>query len=89
MFEEPKKKPNAIKKRIENKMPLYGNGWPGIKVRWCIGALKIKFIDAAVRQIETEKSVLHYIRIAADETKRCKDKQYPFGGADRLGEGCG
>ena len=78
MFEEPKKRPNAIKKRIENKMPLYGNGWPGIKVRWCTGALKTKLIDAAVRQMETEKSVLHYIGIAADETKRCKDKQYPL-----------
>lgn len=78
MFEEPKKKPNTIQRRIENNLPLYGNGWPGIKVRWCTGALKTKLIDAAVRQMNTKKGIFHYIGIAADETKRCKDKQYPL-----------
>ncbi len=78
MFEEPKKRPNVIQRRIENHLPLYGNSWSGIKVRWCTGALKTKLIDAAVRQIKTEKAVLHHIGIAADEEKRCKDKQYPL-----------
>lgn len=78
MFEEPKKRSDTIQRRLENHLPLYGNGWPGIKVRWCTGALKTKLIDAAVREMKTEKEVLHYIGIAADETKRCKDKQYPL-----------
>ena len=78
MFEEPKKRPDSIKKRMENGISLYGNGWPGIKVRWCTGQLKTKLIDATVRQMKTEKDVRHYIGIAADETKRCKDKQYPL-----------
>ncbi len=78
MFEEPKKRSSAIQKRIEMGVSLYGNGWPGIKVRWCTGQLKIKLIDAEIRRLKTGKRVLDYIGIAADEAQRCKEKRYPL-----------
>ena len=40
MFDEPKEKPSSIELRNALGVPLYGNGWPGIKVRWCTGQLK-------------------------------------------------
>lgn len=78
MFKEPKKRPSTIKRRIELGVSLYGNGWPGIKVRWCTGQLKIKLIDAEIKRLKMEKKVLHFIGIAADEGQRCKEKQYPL-----------
>ena len=78
MFEEPKKRSSAIQKRREMGVSLYGNGWPGIKVRWCTGQLKIKQIEKEIRSLKTEKKVLHSIGIAADEAQRCKEKQYPL-----------
>ena len=33
MFEEPKQKPRTIQLRQQMGVPLYGNGWPGIRVR--------------------------------------------------------
>lgn len=78
MFEEPKKKPSCIQKRLEKGIPLYGNGWPGIKVRWCTGQLKTHLITREINRMKAGKNVLSYIGIAADEAKRCKDKQYPL-----------
>ncbi len=78
MFDEPKKRPRTLAKRMEMGLPTYGNGWPGIKVRWCTGQLKVKLIDKELKQLKAEKNVLHYIGIAADEAWRCKDKQYPL-----------
>lgn len=78
MFEEPKIKPSSIENRNRLGMPLYGNGWPGMKVRWCTGQLKTKLIDKEVKRIKGEYNALHYIGIAADETWRCKKEQYPL-----------
>ena len=41
MFDEPKQKPSTLENRARLGVPPYGNGWPGIKVRWCTGQLKI------------------------------------------------
>ena len=40
MFDEPKQKPSCLERRARLGVPPYGNGWPGIKVRWCTGQLK-------------------------------------------------
>lgn len=40
MFDEPKQKPSCLENRARLGIPPYGNGWPGMKVRWCTGQLK-------------------------------------------------
>lgn len=72
MFEESKKRPDAIKRRLERGIPLCGNGWPGIRVRWCTGQLKTHLIDREVKRLKAEKNALQYVGIAADEAGRCK-----------------
>lgn len=37
MFEEKKQKPSSVENREKRGVSLYGNGWPGVKVRWCTG----------------------------------------------------
>lgn len=66
MFDEPKAKPKSIENRIRLGVPLFGNGWPGIRVRWCTGALKTKLIDKEVKRLKGELGAIHYIGIAAD-----------------------
>ena len=81
MFDEPKQKPSCLERRARLGVPPYGNGWPGIKVRWCTGQLKTHLIAKEVNRLKKEKNALHYIGIAADEAKRCKDDpnhRYPL-----------
>ena len=78
MFDEPKTKPTSIENRIRLGVPLVGNGWPGIRVRWCTGALKTKLIDKEVKRLKGELGAIHYIGIAYDETWRCKGEKYPL-----------
>ena len=44
MFDEPKQKPRSLENRARLGIPPYGNGWPGIRVRWCTGQLKTHLI---------------------------------------------
>lgn len=78
MFDEPKVKPRSIENRIRLGVPLYGNGWPGIRARWCTGALKTKLIDKEVKRLKGELGAIHYIGIAYDEAWRCKGERYPL-----------
>lgn len=78
MFEEPKQKASSIEKRKRQGIPLLGNGWPGIRVRWCTGQLKTYLINKEVNRLKAEKSALHYVGIAADESQRCGSEQYPL-----------
>lgn len=78
MFEEPKQKPKSLANRAALGIPPYGNGWPGIRVRWCTGQLKTHLISKEVNRLKREKNALHYIGIAADEAWRCKTEQYPL-----------
>lgn len=78
MFEELKKKPNVLENRAKLGVTPYGNGWPGVKVRWCTGQLKTHLITKEVNRLKKEKQALHYIGIAADEAWRCKGEQYPL-----------
>lgn len=78
MFEEPKQKPSCLENRARLGIPPYGNGWPGIKVRWCTGQLKTHLLTKEVNRLKSEKSALHFVGIAADEAQRCKKEQYPL-----------
>lgn len=78
MFDEPKQKPSSIENRKKRGVPLCGNGWPGIRVRWCTGQLKTHLINKEVNRLKGMYHALHYIGIAADEPARIKDEQYPL-----------
>ena len=78
MFDEPKQKPKTLENRARLGIPPCGNGWPGIRVRWCTGQLKTHLISKEVNRLKREKNALHYVGIAADEAWRCKGEQYPL-----------
>ncbi|MDL2273857.1 phosphoadenosine phosphosulfate reductase family protein [Oscillospiraceae bacterium OttesenSCG-928-G22] len=78
MFEQPKVKQSSIENRLRLGVPLYGNGWPGMMVRWCTGQLKTKLIDKEVKRLGAAHNALHYVGIAADEAQRCKKEVYPL-----------
>ena len=67
---------------IENRqrlgVSLYGNGWPGPRVRWCTGQLKTHLIRKEVNRLKKERNAMHYVGIAADEPNRIKGEQYPL-----------
>lgn len=78
MFDEPKQKKSSLENRARLGVPPYGNGWPGVRVRWCTGQLKTHLINKEVNRLKKEKNALHYVGIAADEAWRCKDEVYPL-----------
>ena len=78
MFDEPKQKPRSLENRAKLGIPPYGNGWPGIRVRWCTGQLKTNLITKEVNRLKGELGAIHYVGIAADEAWRCKDERYPL-----------
>ena len=78
MFDQPKEKPKTLENRAKLGVPPYGNGWPGIRVRWCTGQLKTHLIAKEVNRLKKEKNALHYVGIAADEPARIKDEIYPL-----------
>ena len=53
MFEEPKTKASALERRKKMGVPPYGNGWPGIRVRWSVtGQLKTHLITKEVSRLK-------------------------------------
>lgn len=78
MFDEPKQKQSSIENRQRLGVSLYGNGWPGVRVRWCTGQLKTHLINKEVNRLKEQHQALHYVGIAADEPARVKDEQYPL-----------
>ena len=81
MFDEPKQKASCISNRQRLGVPCKGNGWPGIRVRWCTGQLKTHLISREVNRLRRDRPCVQYIGIAADEAKRCKTdngKSYPL-----------
>lgn len=78
MLEEPKKRQSCLEYREKSGIPPYGNGWPGIRVRWCTGQLKTHLINREVERLEKEENAIHYVGIAADEAWRCKGEVYPL-----------
>ena len=78
MFDEPKQKESSIENRTKLGVSLYGNGWPGVRVRWCTGQLKTHLINKEVNRLKGKYHALHYVGIAADEPARIKKEQYPL-----------
>lgn len=78
MFDDPKEKLSSIETRRRLGVPPYGNGWPGLKVRWCTGQLKTHLINKEVNRLKKEHQALHYVGIAADEPERVKNERYPL-----------
>lgn len=78
MFDEPKQKKSAVERRIRDGVPLYGNGWPGIRVRWCTGQLKTHLIRKETTRLKGDYHAVSYVGIAYDEQKRCKTERYPL-----------
>lgn len=77
MFDEPKQKKSAVERRIRDGVPLCGNGWPGIRVRWCTGQLKTHLITKEVNRLKGEYDAVSYVGIAYDEQGRCKGGALP------------
>ena len=61
MFDEPKTRASALERRKKLGVPPYGNGWPGIRVRWCTGQLKTHLITKEVNRLKGEYHALHYV----------------------------
>lgn len=52
MFNDPKKRASTIETRKKLGVPLYGNGWPGLRVRWCTGQLKTHLIEKEINRLK-------------------------------------
>ena len=72
MFEEKKQRPASIENRQRLGVSLYGNGWPGPRVRWCTGQLKTHLIHKEINRLKGQYRAVSYVGIAADEPKRIK-----------------
>lgn len=78
MFDEPKQKKSSLERRAALGIPPYGNGWPGMRVRWCTGQMKQHLLRREINRLKEGRKVLQYIGIAADEAWRCKSDKYPL-----------
>ena len=78
MFEQPKVAAKSIEKRQSLGLPLCGNGWPGIRVRWCTGYLKAHLVENELKRFAAGREIRQYIGIAADESWRCKGEQNKY-----------
>ena len=81
MFNEPKQKQSSLERRARMGIPPCGNGWPGIRCRWCTGQLKTHLMEKEVNRLKKEKNAVHCVGIALDEAQRCRDdphKRYPL-----------
>ncbi len=76
MFDEPKQRPSCLENRRNLGIVPYGNGWPGIKVRWCTGQLKTHLVNRETNRLKNEKNAIHYVGIAFDEAWRCKQNRH-------------
>lgn len=73
MFEEKKQRPASIENRQRLGVSLYGNGWPGPRVRWCTGQLKTHLIHKEINRLKGQYRAVSYVGIAADEPKRIRE----------------
>ena len=64
MFDEPKQKPSTLENRARLGVPPYGNGWPGIKVRWCTGQLKTHQINKELTRLKGQHRLQQYVGIS-------------------------
>ena len=69
-YNPPRKNPNLEKHK--------GMSWTGPRNRWCTSILKTRVVDSYLRELRKEYRLVEYVGIAADETKRLKNKNYPL-----------
>ena len=55
-----------------------GYGWPRPNARWCTSKLKTEVIEKHLRELAKTRDVVQCVGIAADESKRVRDKRYPL-----------
>lgn len=55
-----------------------GYGWARPNARWCTSKLKTDLINRHFRELAKTREIVHYVGIAADETRRIRDKCYPL-----------
>lgn len=55
-----------------------GMSWAGPRNRWCTAMLKTRIVETYLKTLKDEYTVIEYVGIAADETKRIKNKNYPL-----------
>ena len=55
-----------------------GNSWAGPKNRWCTAMLKIRITKAYLREMRNQYEVIEYVGIAADESRRVRERCYPL-----------
>ena len=67
----PKRKSNEL-------VDCKGMSWPSAKMRWCTGMVKNSAINAYLKSMQKEHSIIQYIGIAADESHRMREHQYPL-----------
>lgn len=65
-----------------------GMSWAGPRNRWCTGILKTRVVDAYLKELRKDHTVIEYVGIAADEPKRIKDKTYPLAEWDMTEKDC-
>lgn len=61
MFEEKKQRPASIENRQRLGVSLYGNGWPGPRVRWCTGQLKTHLIHKEINRLKGQYRAVSYV----------------------------
>lgn len=67
--------PQRKNPKLQDRRGLSG---PGPQARWCTGRLKHRVMDAYMRELRREYTVVHYVGIAADEAHRVREFQYPL-----------
>lgn len=55
-----------------------GNSWAGPKNRWCTAMLKTRITKAYLREMRKQYEVIEYVGIAADESRRVRERCYPL-----------
>ena len=61
MFEEKKQRSASIENRQWLGVSLYGNGWPGPRVRWCTGQLKTHLIHKEINRLKGQYRAVSYV----------------------------
>lgn len=77
-LEAPVKRKRATEFAAKFGLNHKGYGWAGPKMRWCTTRMKTDVINRYLAQLRKDYNVIQYVGIAADETKRIRDLNYPL-----------
>lgn len=71
MFEFRPEQPTGFFGKYQN---IKGRSWATSKVRWCTKEMKIRIINAHLRELSKQYNIIQCVGIAADETQRLERK---------------